>query len=50
MNHCNQCGTNVSQDAKFCQNCGNGLKVESIKKPIDANLKIALTNDTTEKF
>lgn len=49
MNHCNQCGTKVSPDAKFCQNCGAGLKADSTKKPIDANLKVALTNETTEK-
>lgn len=49
MKHCNQCGTKVSQDARFCQNCGNELKVGSTQNPIDANLKVALTNETTEK-
>ena len=49
MNHCIHCGTKVSQEAKFCQNCGAELKADSANKPVDANLKVAVTNETTEK-
>ena len=49
MRYCNQCGTNVNFDARFCQNCGAALEF-SINKTIDANLKVDITNKTTEKI
>lgn len=49
MTHCNQCGTKVRADANFCQNCGIDLKSGLTQKAINANLKVALRNETTEK-
>lgn len=56
MKHCSQCGTNVNPDAKFCENCGASLSNQEITdnahasaSNVNANLKVALTNETTEK-
>lgn len=50
MKHCDQCGTEVNFNAKFCQNCGKELDNSIANKSINANLKIDLTNKTTEKI
>lgn len=50
MKHCDQCGTKLNLDAKFCHNCGAGLDNSIVNKSIDANLKVDLTNKTTEKI
>lgn len=50
MKHCNKCGAKVSADSKFCQDCGSSLIIDGSNSPINANLKVSLTNETTEKM
>ena len=50
MKYCNKCGTKVSADSKFCQDCGAILMVDSSNSPIITDLKVSLTNETNEKI
>ena len=55
MKFCNQCGKKINIKAKFCESCGANLtnedKLVNINVPdnLNANVKVAVTNETTEK-
>ena len=51
MKYCNKCGNEVRYNDAFCNECGSKIKSKNIDKdkPIKADLKIEITNATTEK-
>lgn len=49
MKYCTKCGKQVINTDKFCADCGQPTDQTSNNKDIKADLKVELTNATTEK-
>ena len=49
MKYCTKCGSQVIDTDKFCADCGQPTDQTSNNKVIKADLKVELTNATTEK-
>jgi len=49
MKYCTKCGNQVIDTDKFCADCGQPTDQTSNNKDIKADLKVELTNATTEK-
>lgn len=49
MKLCKKCGSKVNNEANFCQECGGSISDKKSDYTINANVKIAHTNETTEK-
>ena len=49
VNFCDQCGTKINSDGKFCPNCGHDLTNSSTKTTSDKTIKVEVTNVTVEK-
>ena len=49
MKYCTKCGSQLSETDKFCSACGHSVDNSSTNDTIKADLKVELTNATTEK-
>ena len=49
MKYCTKCGNEVNDSDKFCADCGQPTDQTSNDEVIKADLKVELTNTTTDK-
>lgn len=48
MKHCDHCGAENPQEAKFCRGCGSKFAEESVAAPVEVAQPVAETAETTE--
>ena len=49
MKYCTKCGSQLSETDKFCSACGHSVDNSSTNDTIKADLKVELTNTSTDK-
>jgi len=49
MNYCTECGKEINSADKFCSHCGASIVQATKDQAIKADVKVEVTNATTEK-